>query len=120
MDKNTFTDAIKNVGDKVGDIKDKVTDDLAHAKDTASKTCGHIHDVAEDKLGDVKEIAQDKFDDAKKVVGEKCQEAKDKACEMHKDGVQYVKDNPEKSIGAAVGIGAVIGAVTAFLFGRKK
>ncbi len=39
--------------------------------------------------------------------------------ETHENARVYVQDNPEKSIGVAVGVGALIGAVITLILTRR-
>ena len=67
-----------------------------------------------------KEEIIEKLNNVKKVVAKKADVAKEKISEARENTKEYVKKNPEKAIGIAAGIGAVIGATIALLSRRKK
>jgi ElaB/YqjD/DUF883 family membrane-anchored ribosome-binding protein len=60
------------------------------------------------------------YENAKGRVIETTDAMKSKAIETRENARDYVKDNPEKSIGIAVGTGVVIGAVIALLASRRR
>ena len=69
---------------------------------------------------DAKENAAVKYSDAKDAAAAHCDAAKAKAIETHENAKVYVQDNPEKSIGIAAGVGALIGAVIALIITKRR
>lgn len=61
-----------------------------------------------------------KATEAKDVIVEKAGQAKDAVVEKMEEGRAYVKKNPAKSAGIALGVGAFFGAIIGFLTGRRK
>lgn len=61
-----------------------------------------------------------KANEAREAIVERMGAAKDAAVERIEDGREYVRKNPEKSAGIALGIGAFFGAIVGFFTGRRK
>ncbi len=72
------------------------------------------------KMEEVSEMAKEKAGEIKDMAKEKAEMVKEKAEEVREDTQEYIKKNPEKSVGIAAGIGAIFGAIIAFFIGRKK
>lgn len=61
-----------------------------------------------------------KYEGAKNQLVDTTDAAKVKVAEVHENARGYVKDNPEKSIGIAVGVGVVTGAIIALIASRRR
>lgn len=66
------------------------------------------------------ERVSERASEARDAVVEKAEQAREKIAEAANDAHAYVKENPVKSAGIALGIGAVIGSIAGFFTGRKK
>ena len=61
-----------------------------------------------------------KANEMKAHIVEKAGDVKAATMKKVEEGRDYVKKNPEKSAGIALGIGAFIGAIVGFFTGRRK
>lgn len=61
-----------------------------------------------------------KANEMKAHIAEKAVDVKDATMKKMEEGRDYVKKNPEKSAGIALGIGAFLGAIVGFFTGRKR
>ena len=61
-----------------------------------------------------------KANEMKAHIAEKAEDVKDATMKKVEEGRDYVKQNPEKSAGIALGIGAFLGAIVGFFTGRKR
>ena len=75
---------------------------------------------AANKADDLLEKGKEAKDAAKENVKKHAAAVKEKAVEAHDNARTFVQENPEKSIGIAVGVGAVIGVVIALLVTRRR
>lgn len=80
-----------------------------------------------DFLNSAKEEVKDRVDQAaakankmKTHITEKANEVKERVVDTVEDGRHYVKRNPEKCAGIALGVGALLGAIIGFFTGRRK
>lgn len=72
------------------------------------------------KANEMKAHIAEKASEAKDAVMERAGDVKDATMKKVEEGRDYVKQNPEKSAGIALGVGAFLGAIVDFLTGRKK
>lgn len=96
--------------------KGPITQVTASAAEKADELLAKSTDV----YADAKENATAKYSDAKDAVAAQYDAAKAKVTETHKRACVYVKDNPEKSIGIATGVGALIGAIIALIITKRR
>lgn len=80
------------------------------------KKSKEIKKDAEKAAKKIESIAKEKADFAKKKLNDAAGEIK----ELENKAKNYVKENPEKSILAAAGIGALFGAIASKLTGKGK
>lgn len=72
------------------------------------------------KANEMKAHIAEKANEAKDVILEKTEDMRDATVKKIEEGREYVKRNPEKSAGIALGVGAFLGAIVGFFTGRKK
>ncbi len=87
------------------DVLDKVKDDVNDVVDRAEESMKSAADQAMELTLE----AEAKIRKAKDVLAKK-------VCQSH----EYVKQNPEKSVGIALGAGVVMGAIVAFFLRKKR
>lgn len=68
-----------------------------------------VFDQASDKYDAVGAQASEYYDNAKEVIVDSRQKT-----------VDHIKENPERSVLIAAGVGAVVALVASFLFGRRR
>ena len=70
------------------------------------------------------ETVLDQIDEKYEVVSERASEVYDSAKEMVVDSrrktVDHIKENPERSVLIAAGVGAVVALIASFLFNRGR
>ncbi len=86
---------------------------------TVGKKADRAVDEAAQKYEHTKEVMAQKVDDVRAYVGDTAAHVKEKALEAQEATREYVRENPEKSIGIAAGVGALIGALIALLITRR-
>ena len=96
------------------------------AKGPVAKTTMPVADRADEALqksaeayADAKSAVAHKIDETKACVTDAADAAKAKAYETHEKARDYVRENPERSIGIAAAVGALIGAVIALIITRR-
>ncbi len=71
--------------------------------------------LIEDSLEKAQNQGQKSYQEAKEQLREKYRVAKDQATQKRAEFDQYVKDNPEKSLLTAIGVGALVGMLLLML-----
>jgi ElaB/YqjD/DUF883 family membrane-anchored ribosome-binding protein len=102
---------------RIGDAARKLKDGASEFTSAVADKGAEVGSAALQKGSELTRTAMEKASDFKNAVVEKSQQAYERA----RDGSEhYIKENPHSSVLYALGIGAVIGALTAVLIVRAR
>lgn len=79
------------------------------SKDHIRQAADDLRTAAQQKVEELRGKAEGYYDEARGRAEDYCDQARDRARTLQEDGESYVRENPLRAIGIAVGAGFVLG-----------